>query len=170
MDKIADPNELEGLAPPLRRFIDAAWAPPSTEPSTVGVRQLQLAFPDQREIMTAAAAVMKDAFFERGQSDEVVYNPNPNVNAFEQWTWHEGTLLRVCRLLMEAWNERRDLGTCQNCGSLFLPGRGRIAKYCDDVCRMQAKRSQADQLLNDEAEEVVSIRSGRRRSSSKGRS
>ena len=45
--------------------------------------------------------------------------------------------------LVQAWSERRAIGRCQICGNIFVPGRGRTAKFCSTKCRVQAHREGA---------------------------
>lgn len=139
MEKIAETDEIENLDPAVRRFLEAAWTPPSEQMETAGLRTRNPDFPDKRSIMAAAAVAMDHAF--RAERDqEIVYDPHPAVDGFATWTFREAPTLRAYRLLMRAWNEGRDLGTCLTCGSLLLPGKGRIAKFCNDACRMQRNR------------------------------
>lgn len=139
MDIIVPVDGLDQLDPAVRKFVEAAWDPPSADPLMAGLRRRNADFPRKAQIMPRAAAAMDEAF--AAERDEIIaYDMNPAVDAFATWMYRENPTLRAYRLLIRAWNERSDLGTCQGCGSLILPGKGRIAKYCSDACRMRQNR------------------------------
>ena len=140
MQVIGSQAEIETLHPAVRRFIDSAWSPPSTDPSTAGLRRLNVDFPDKRSVAKGAAIHINNAL-KVGRDDELTFDHNPAVDQFVIYYFDKDPTHRMYRALMGAWNERRDLGTCQNCGSLMVQGKGRIAKHCSDKCRMQSARS-----------------------------
>jgi ribosomal protein L24E len=137
MEIIADPQGILHLDPAVRRFLDSAWGPPSTDPATAGQRQRRQD-PALRSVLEDAAKAFSDALQLR-EMEEIVYSPA--AGRFEQFIPQEDETLRAYRILVDAFNERRDLGTCQYCGSLMLPGRGRIAKFCSSSCRMAMNRT-----------------------------
>jgi hypothetical protein len=157
MEIIADADTLATLDTAVCRFIDSAWEPPSTELATAGLRRRKPDFPDKREVMTAAAAAMDRTFRDRS-TEEIVYDPHPSRDAFDRWMAQEDATLRAYRMLMEAWNQRRDLGVCRACDNLLLPGKGRVARYCSDACRMRMYRSVADAIPPYDARQMEQVR------------
>lgn len=139
MEIIGRPADFQKLDPAVKRFLDSAWSTPSTDPSTAGFRRRNQTFPDQWEIMNGAALALTREIKEA----RVVYqcDPAPTGYAFTQFVLDKNKPHRISRTLVEIWNHGRDLGTCQNCGNLFSPRKGRTAKFCSARCKLQAARS-----------------------------
>ena len=131
-------DDLDAIHPAVRRFVESGWSPALTAPGATGLSRLNVDFPGQDVIMRGAAFAINDAIRAK-QKDELAFDPADK--RFKVWHFDNDPILRIYRSLMDAWNQRRDLGTCENCGNLFSPKKGRTAKYCSARCRMQSARS-----------------------------
>ncbi|AXT25532.1 hypothetical protein D1823_02315 [Ruegeria sp. AD91A] len=135
MQKLATPTELRTAPDWLTDFLDAAWQLPGSD----GQRQ-----PNTRidpDVAQAIAQAITVAASSKDTAHHCVFTLDADGGRFGSVTLWGGSHTHIAIALTLAWSERRPLAICGTCGTLMLPGKGRVARYCSNNCRVAAHRS-----------------------------
>jgi hypothetical protein len=137
METIGTPEEIEALPGWAREFLDAAW----DAPDSANHRAALPAFPDMKRIAGQFAIGLDTASREPGAVDHhVTFTITEQGGAFVEALFVNDPVVEACRTIMKAWSGRRSIAPCQNCGTLMVPSRGKVAIYCSARCRMASHR------------------------------
>ncbi|WP_170436957.1 hypothetical protein [Ruegeria arenilitoris] len=135
MQKLASTSELRTAPDWLTDFLDAAWQIPGSD----GQRQPNTRI--DKGVADALAVAVTTAANEPSTNHYFAFTLDADGGRFETVTLWGSPFIQLGIKLGEAWSERRPLAICGTCGTLMLPGKGRVARYCSNNCRVAAHRS-----------------------------
>lgn len=140
MEVLATKEQVKELPQPVKALLKNAWG----EPDENGVRQAQNLEDPSRSLNNFGVDVAKELTQTLTNPEKVYQLSNYKVTDkggyFDfQMIWRD-PITKAFYQIIVAWNGRKAIGTCHVCGSLFLPAKGRTAKFCSPKCRLKAHR------------------------------